>query len=963
MLKNRFILSVLAACACSVTYAGITSGVDADGNPCVYIEGDLSQYQYYTGTGKDASVKGVIGGGQLSENCDSANMIVRGADTVINTLIGEGIQGTRVTGSKTITVEAGTIGTIIGGSDIRSSLKSINYKPKTDDEGNTTYKGGTKGATEWLPYYSTSDITINIKGGEVGEIRGGHNGGEALIGSEIAAAIQKDLELDPSGNTHTKLDELMADQSWAYGGNININISGGKVGGVYEDGVLQDAIRGAGGSRNSVDGSVNITISGDAEVIGDIYAGARSTTAEGGGLASKVVSEAYVKTTSITVEGGNVKGNVFGGGSFDAEDWNSDGVDLNSSKDEFSGKTGSTSVSITGGVVDGNVYGAGQYDTVTGSTSLELTGGTVIGDVYAGGKDSIIGTNNEGISTKIEISGTGTTVGGTIYGCSEDADNDAATGTLSGTRELTVSAGHDSTGNATGYKLADFTDIEVNGKVAIESLVTADEGTDVTVNNSAVVKTNAGVLTNLNDLTVNGLLDITVTEDTLDEDAVGGQKMTVGDQGVINVTNLTGDSNAEIKLFNFAQDIEGLDKLTLAVDGQIVSSDMWDAANGGITIKELSSATLGLSGNQSAFYGALKALAASGAADAMLSDLASSRDSATVKAQLDALSGHELATAMSSQVEGNMGHMRRLRAAIGNGPALDSYTSFALCSPAADGKGPEYVAPAAGGNRWRAGVQAYHEEGELDASDKGDGYDRSETGAMLTAEYFVNQGLTVGGALSRGRTSLKSDNARKRHEDNTRFDVFALYGKERWQFATALGLGLHQHDLKRTFTNAEADGYSVNFMQDVAYTLIAAEKSNVQAFATLASSWNHMDGYTEKGAYALRVDDQDSWTTDVTVGARYNHALPSLGSAPAGVFSVQTGVTGTLGDVDSETEMSLNGFRYSQKSASRDRIGWSVGASVDVPVRSNMSWYASAEAVMRGDYTSVDGQVGVKVAF
>lgn len=310
-----------------------------------------------------------------------------------------------------------------------------------------------------------------------------------------------------------------------------------------------------------------------------------------------------------------------------------------------------------------------------------------------------------------------------------------------------------------------------------------------------------------------------------------------------------------------------------------------------------------------------------------------------------------------------MGHMRRLRAAIANGPALDSYTTFALCSPATDGKGPEYVAPQQGGKRWRAGVQAYHEDAELDASSKGDGYDRSETGAMLTAEYFVNKSLTVGGALSCGRTTLKSDNASKRHEDNTSFDAFALYGKNRWQFATALGLGLHQHDLKRTYTSAEADGYSINFMQDVAYTLLVREKSNVQAFATLASSWNLMDGYTEKGAYALHVDDQDSWTTDVTMGARYNHALPALGAAPAGVFSVQAGVTGTLGDVDSETEMSLNGFRYNQKSASRDRWGWSVGASVDVPVRSNMSWYAAAEAVMRGDYTSVDGQVGVKLAF
>ena len=111
------------------------------------------------------------------------------------------------------------------------------------------------------------------------------------------------------------------------------------------------------------------------------------------------------------------------------------------------------------------------------------------------------------------------------------------------------------------------------------------------------------------------------------------------------------------------------------------------------------------------------------------------------------------------------------------------------------------------------------------------------------------------------------------------------------------------------------------------------------------------------------MHSQDAWTTDVTVGARYNHLLPALGAAPAGLFTAQAGVTATLGDVDSQAEMSLNVFSYSQEGATRDRWGWTIGVGVDVPVRSNVSVFGTVETVVRGDYSSIDGQVGVKMAF
>lgn len=658
-----------------------------------------------------------------------------------------------------------------------------------------------------------------------------------------------------------------------------------------------------GGFNGAINNKVEISVEGEETTVGNIYGGASGYA----GSSGKNSFDAHVDETQIEIKGGTVTGSVYGGG-----------VNKNSYVKY------DTHVVLSGGEVKGDVYGAGNGDTVHGDS-------------------------------RITISGEGTQVGGVVSG---SGANDAS---VKGDRILEVDADHDSSGREQGYKLADFTEVNVEGKIRVDELTVATEGTDVKVGSSGAIVTQAGTLAGVDNLEVEGTLTVDVTNANQDKAAVSGESLTLGDAATINIIDNSGRTD-EISLFGF-DNVDGGEKLALTMNGQSVSNDMWDFSNGGIVIKQLSASTLSLSANQGRFYQVLQAMNAAGAADAGLTALATSRDSAAVRSQINALSGHELATAVMSQVDGNLGHLRRLRGAMGKGMPLGTTTSVTLCSSSNMGDGVGYVAPVTTGQRWRAGVQAYHEESELDADSHGDGYDRSETGAMLTAEYYVKEGLTLGGALSRGRTTLKTDGARKRHEDNTSLDFYALYGKNRWQFASAIGFGMHEHDLKRSATSAEVDGYSVNFLQDVAYTVLAREKDTVQMFGTIESTWNKMNGFTEKGAYALHVDDQDAWTTDVTVGVRYNRMLPAWGNAPAGVFSAQTGVTGTLGDVDAETEMSLNGFRFSQESARRDRWGWNIGVGVDVPVRSNVSIYATAETVVRGDSNSVDGQIGVKVAF
>ena len=376
-------------------------------------------------------------------------------------------------------------------------------------------------------------------------------------------------------------------------------------------------------------------------------------------------------------------------------------------------------------------------------------------------------------------------------------------------------------------------------------------------------------------------------------------------------------------------------------------------SDGSVSVRKLGDINYGIvvspSGNQRAVYDALMSMVQDGVASPELQALVSSQDPAALEAALNALSGHEYATAMSSQMEGNMAHLGRLRAAMGKGSAL------VPGAVADDGKGGQPTRlPLV------AGVSVFQDESEVDGDAHGDGYDRTELGAMVNAECQVRDNLTLGGAISYGRTKLRTDGSMNRHEDNTRLDAYALYGKKRWSFATSLGLSLHQHELKRALGRDDVNGYAINFMQEAACTVYSNAAESVQVVGTVESSWNTMDNISDGMLYA---DDQSAWSTDVTVGVRYNRALRALGYAPAGVFTAQAGVTASIGDINPALEVGMGGYTWRQDCAKRNRWGWSLSAGVDVPVKTNVSVYAAGETVLRGDSNSVNGQIGVRVAF
>lgn len=819
--------------------------------------------------------------------------------TTITYLVGIGPDGYSAIGDKTINIG--------GEADhvyIKYVVGGVYYNMKGTLTANFINRGQHVAGSTWVTLQSKNDkkIEINVTGGTVGQIIAGNNNGSTIISAAMNSLLGE-------GMTESQLTEYLADNpAWSTQEKVVINVSGGKVG-YASDGTAglegeTAAIAGAGGKGFSVNNTVSINISGDADIYGDVYAGAQNREFEltVGGVSKKIGTQSHIKSSEISISGGTIDGNVYGGGLYNED-----------SSTQSLVKEG-TAIKLSGGTVTGNVYGAGDRDNVDGGT-------------------------------KITIEGTGTAVGGTINGGGNNS-------TVSGDRLLTVASNHKGTQN---YKLADFKNIEVAGDLALESLsvATDTDGTSVDVKQGGSISTKSGVLTGLNKLNVDGALNLDMSDTDAGTSAVSGTTLTLGDTAVVNVTVDGSAAANEIAVFDF-DTINESKSLTIILNNEVIDSSLWSFTNGTLIIQEASGTTLNLSRNQSNFFRALQAMNADDMAGE-LANIATSRDEAAVKEAIDSVSGHEYATAMSSQIEGNLGHLRRLRGAMGKGTAPVSYGTPASL----DEKGNNVMAgtPAVADMRnWRVGVSAFHEETHIDSDARGDGYDRSETGAMLNGEYRVNDNLTLGGALSYGRTNLRTDGAARRHEDNTRFDVYGLYGKKGWNFATSLGLGMHEHELP----GSDVDGFSINFLQDAAYTVLSREKDNVQVFGTIESSWNEIDSYSVD---AISADSQDAWATEVTVGARYNRALRAIGNAPAGVFTAQTGVTASIGDIKSGVDMSINGYGYRQESATRNRWGWNLGAGVDVPVRTNVSIYGTVDAVLRGDSSSVDGQIGVRVSF
>ena len=266
--------------------------------------------------------------------------------------------------------------------------------------------------------YSRGNVTLNVCGTtKAGSVRGG-------------CGTSGYMTTEPIG-------------FFTHSGNITIN--------VYENATVTGDIRGGGGSYGCVDGDVAINISGNA-VTNNIYGGARNGR-DGVG--------AYVKNTVVTIsENAQVKGNVYGGGSYDSHS---------------SVVKGSSMVVIKGGTITGNVYGGGKKDIVEGNSLVVLEGGSITGTVYGSGADN----TTEGTATVQILSGDWSET--QIFGKTETAEVKGGTQLIIGSEDVAY------TGllNITGF---DVIQVAKGSKLNLQS----GNVFDVPVHNYTITANNLG---------------------------------------------------------------------------------------------------------------------------------------------------------------------------------------------------------------------------------------------------------------------------------------------------------------------------------------------------------------------------------------------------------------------------------------------------------------------------------------
>ena len=345
MKKSKFILGILVAIA-STAYAKYSY---------VYEDSDVAGLKNVTitlGEGGDPYVAGATATSSVSTwtpaeftNVNNSTLIIAENAGERKYLVGANAFNTgSVAGQVTIDIKGGYTWGVTGGLILYGTV---------DDS--------------YTPTKSTADVVINMTGGEVNRIMGGNffSISELKHSDGTTTKFVKADEAKP--DVVDTMEDYIIDRggpsTFATGGNVYINVSGGTLTKMYA----------GGGGNGSVDGIVNVTISGNAKVKENIFSGARN---DAGFLGQNMP---YVGGTNVQIQGGNIEGNVYGGGSFETE---------------ASLVKGDTNVTVSGGTIGGNVYGGGQKDIVKGNSTVVLQGGAIDKDVYGGGEGGIVGGNS-----------------------------------------------------------------------------------------------------------------------------------------------------------------------------------------------------------------------------------------------------------------------------------------------------------------------------------------------------------------------------------------------------------------------------------------------------------------------------------------------------------------------------------------------------------------------------------------
>lgn len=361
--------------------------------------------------------------------------------TGIATIAGVGVsscvfEGVKDADSVQITMNSGSVGKIIGGVFYSNGLS-----PEGTGKENTIEK-----------IYNNVSITVN--GGTVGSIAGGHSGKQydiihiIFVNRGLGTTLPGTNMIDGI-NDMEEYNAIRAKENfWSFGGNINIEVTGGDIGN----------IKGAGGAAHSVDGDVNVSISGGT-IKESVVVGPTGAFAE---LAGNAVLE-------ITGDA-KVQGNVYG--SF----YDTEGT---SGEDKERGLPapvikGNSTMHIGGNaVVEGDVCAVGDGGRVEGNTEVYLQDNAVVKRMVSG-----IGINGAALNEKSTS---------TLYVGTSSKAYTGSVGSIDGFSHVVVNKGSSlkmSAGNVFAIKNQTITLSSANLNTAAligDSAVVGDDGLALTL--------------------------------------------------------------------------------------------------------------------------------------------------------------------------------------------------------------------------------------------------------------------------------------------------------------------------------------------------------------------------------------------------------------------------------------------------------------------------------------------------
>lgn len=358
-------------------------------------------------------------------------VITVGGTANVGTIIAGCASGAIKNGDVAITVEGGTIGTLVGGNQ-GFNKGAAPYTGKTVisiSGGNVTnvFGAGT-GRNYSVPTYC-GEMEIEVTGGKVSNIYGAGSAayvvsdgttrskvnifvrGAAEVGNIFAAGRGGETMDGPEeGTDPSDYGSLTGDAEIKVSGNAVVTGDVYASGQGYKDSSKYDTTQNA-----YLNGNVTITVEGGATVQGSVYGGGQGFADAGYENCARVKADS---TVEVRVADGTVKGSVYGGG-------------------QTAKMEGSTSVVISGGTVEGNVYGGGEAGVVEGAVSVRVSGGTVESSVYGGALGEVGTTLVRG---QITVNMTGGWVRGNLYGGSQKS-NDGPDGSLADLVFVNVTGG------------------------------------------------------------------------------------------------------------------------------------------------------------------------------------------------------------------------------------------------------------------------------------------------------------------------------------------------------------------------------------------------------------------------------------------------------------------------------------------------------------------------------------------